>query len=171
MWILCFNYKIYTILAKDEKELVKKIMTCWSRFSRIVRIYYQPDGGDCDAVKIESAKHMNSYVGAPGDFFSHNNLSVFDKFEQPFSYEEFVKFYEGREMQFLEELQTSEGGESACVLYLGNAEQARKTLRANNPESARKYRYDSDEPIGEMIFQGKRIYADLGCTHSGILHI
>ena len=71
----------------------------------------------------------------------------------------------------LQELQTSDAGESPCVLYLGNAEQARKTLRANNPESARKYRYDSDEPIGEMIFQGKRIYADIGCTHSGILHI
>lgn len=134
-------------------------------------MYYQSENDNEDAILIESWDHMDSFIGYSGYFFSHSGLKIFDDKKEPFSHIEFVQYYKGKELQFLDELKDCDGGETPSILYLGPTKQARKTLRGNNSKSARHYRHNSDEPIGEMIFQGKRIYSDLDCTSSGIEHI
>ncbi len=157
-----FNYLLYKVLAKDKKDLVKKITGNFNILTKIAKIYYQPEDENEDVIEIHSIEQFNSLSKENGYLFSNSGLSFFDKLEKPFTYNDFVKYYENNE--FLKDL-------TGDTLYLGIEESARKILNKIYSQPAKNFDYDTDELLGDIIFQGNRIYKHLDHTQSGIVNL
>lgn len=163
-----FNYKIYVVKAESEDDLGKLILENDTIRKALIVCGYSSceDCGQTCQTFDEDPKQVcrcnNIYmIGANLSFFSDSG--PFNK-----SVESMIKYYSKKDgKDILEELKvgTSEDYE---FLYLGDEETARKSLLFQMPNDSMGMKIiDGGIPMGQIVFEGKKIFEDLNCTTYG----
>ena len=147
-----FNYKIYVVKAKDENDLRKILLENEIVKNKILEI----SQCSCEEDEKDCKKYFTPSVTL--SFFEQkNNLPL----------SEFNNYYSN--VDILKELTNENNKQNEeNVEYLGNEAEAKKYLLKEYSQTP-----DGEEPqegeksLGQILFNGERIYEDLSCTEYG----